>query len=208
MPNWCYTQACFTGEPYNIYKLKKDIDEAMMWRATNKYYCNFRYFFNINGFNIDLYKRQYDYDLLTRGYFINASLSFEYPGNMVKPRLYVTMDTAWDMDYRVLQLISIIYDVKFSAYSEEPMMGVYTKCRNSNDDNYDYDFTINVYSDSDEVIEKMDDLELDYYTPFKNGNPESERLIKTLKENGIQYRIENVEGYQCPLISGIYYDEK
>ena len=222
MPNWCYTEICFTGEPYNIYKLKRDIDESIQWGLLNPRYCSLIYFLSIRGFDSAMYNEQHKRidNIMTRGYFINTSISFEYPGNMIKPKLYATMDTAWYIDYKLLQLISILYDVKFSSYSSEPNMWDFSTCKNDDNNEFDYDYILGLEPETDDDFRKIEDLELDYdinyEMPFKDGDPNAEKIAKILDDNNISYTNDDIArrnpepiyGMYYDLISGIHYDEK
>lgn len=209
MANSCFTSVCFSGDPYNIYKLSKDIQETLEWSSINYSYWNINYFFNINGVDLFRYNKSHDHrdHISVRSSIVNFKLLFEYPGSMNMPKLYVGIDSAWDIDYGILSLISMIYNLEFSAYSEEPNLDVFEKCRNGKDTYFDYDYAIRIDIENDKDFYRIDDIGLGYINPCKSGDEEAS-IIKQLKDNNFNYEKEMVTEIDPPLLYGIYYDEK
>ena len=214
MPNWCYTQVCFRGKPENIERLIKDVEAATKFHSNNRLFCNIRYFMHLNGFDTVSYYERFKnkyipnyYDCNFRGSIIDGE-EYEEEDGLVS--YYPTFEMAWYTDYQLLQLISMIYDVKFSAYSEEPGCEIYDKCRNdSSIDEYDFDYIISPdYEQFEEALEcdynhEIEDL--GYDNPVKDGDPEAEDMIRTLEKHGIEYNIKPIQSYPVPTPFGVYY---
>lgn len=61
MPNWCYTQVCFKGNPENIMRLVKDVESSDEWNHKNgTLFCNLRYFLSLNNFDTVSYLQRYN----------------------------------------------------------------------------------------------------------------------------------------------------
>lgn len=225
MPNWCCTDVCFRGAPENINKLCEDINSSIKWMIQNKYkYVNLYYFFSLNGLNVEDYlnkytKRIYLGDPFGKQLWFPLRISFR--GSVIESTrpvinnqnetstIYTTFEIAWNTDYEILSLISTFYNVEFSAYSEEPSMGIFTKCSNCNMENdYDYDIIVSPdYEQAEEVMEKYPDLEL-YRTPFKLNDPEYKYFIQKLDDNKIEYSIDKIEEINSDelYVYGVYYE--
>lgn len=110
------------------------------------------------------------------------------------------------MDYNVLQVISKIYDVEYSAYSEEPGMDIHTKCKNGSINTYDFDFSISPnYEDLELALDENPELDIDYDIPVKIGIDNIDSITKELKDNNIDYRITEIASIEPPDIYGVYY---
>lgn len=206
MPNWCYTQVCFKGKPENIMRLKNNIELANEWSNRNSGFCNIRYFLSLSDFDTVSYIERFSnrYDCNFRGTVYDTALKPDECGEYLL--YYPTLDTAWWIDYQLLQIISMIYDVEYSSYSEEPNMGYYSKCRNGNMDTYNFDYLIQ--PDYDQLEEAMDDdpqLELDYIIPVKIGEPDTDEVLDELKNRNIEFDIMSIENEYPPNIYGVYY---
>lgn len=205
MPNWCYTQVCFKGKPDNIMRLKRDVELANEWSHRNPDFCNIRYFLSLSGFDTKSYEIKIDNILNSnfRGFIYDNALKPEECGSYIL--YYPTFETAWYMDNQLLQIISLIYDVEFSSYSEELNMGVFYKCRNGNVDTYDYDYLICPnYEQVEEIME--DDPLFEYYdTPVKIGEPETDKILDDLKNHNIDFETVSIPEDPVPLIHGVYY---
>lgn len=206
MPNWCYTQVCFKGKPENIMRLKENIEAADEWSHRNPGFCNIRYFLYISGFDTMSYRMRFNsvLDSNFRGTVYGTHLKPEECGEYLL--YYPTFDTAWYMDYQLLQIISMIYDVEFSAYSEEPNMDVFVKCKNGNVDTYDFDYVIRPdYDQLEEAIEDNPDLELYYNMPVKIGEPDTDKILDILKDLNIDFETADIAEDPVPIPYGVYY---
>lgn len=215
MPNWCYTQVCFKGKPENIKRLEKDVEAATIFHRNNRSFCNIRYFMHLNGFDTVSYAERYInkyipryYDCNFRGSVIDSEEEYELKDGLMV--YYPTFEMAWYTDFQLLQLISMIYDVTFSAYSEEPGCQVYEKCKNDDSiDEYDFDCIISPdYDQFEEALECDYDHEIEdigYDNLVKEGDSDYNRIINTLKKHDIEYCIKNIECYPAPTPYGIYY---
>ena len=210
MPNWCHAKVSFNGDPQNINKLSKDIYEAMKFlKETHYNICNIGYFLSLSGFNINEYNNYYKDNQLMRRCFIYSdfpSVIFDYKDYAI---IHAKLDSAWGTDYNILYLISAIYQVEFSAYSYELGLGLFDKCRNGNEDTYDYDKVLLLDCDAvNEEIEKHGNTELDYSIPVKSYEQYTEDLLNTLDEKEIEYTEQNIS--DCSKVGsglhGIYYD--
>lgn len=215
MPNWCYTQVCFRGKPENIERLIKDVEAAIKFGQDHRTYCNIRYFMHLNGFDTVSYRERFQnkyihnyYDCNFRGSVIEGE-DYEEDDGLIS--YYPTFEMAWYTDYQLLQLISMIYNVKFSAYSEEPGCEVYDKCRNDDSiDEYNFDYIISPDYDqfeealeSDNCSKEIEDI--GYYTAVKDGDSEGEDIIRTLEKHNIEYNIIPIQNYPVPTPYGVYY---
>lgn len=215
MPNWCYTQVCFKGKPENIRRLEKDVEAATQFHSNNRSFCNIRYFMHLNGFDTVSYAERYInkyipryYDCNFRGSVIDSEEEYELEDGIMV--YYPTFEMAWYTDFQLLQLISMIYDVTFSAYSEEPGCQVYEKCKNNDSiDEYDFDCIISPdYDQFEEALEGDYDHEIDdlgYDNPVKMGDDDYNRIINVLKKHDIEYDIKVIETYPPPIPFGVYY---
>lgn len=221
MPNWCYTEVCFKGKPENIKRLDKDIEAATHFCHRNRSYCNIRYFMHLNGFDTASYRERFMSKYIPHYYDCNfrgsVSAYNEPDDELIDDEGYITyyatFEMAWYTDYQLLQLISMIYDVTFSAYSEEPGCQVYDKC--SNDDSInEYDFNCIISPDYDQFeevlygddIDKRRDVEdLGYDNAVKEGDSDYHRIINTLKKHDIEYEIKVIKTYPVPTPFGVYY---
>ena len=209
MPNWCYTQVCFKGKPENIMNLRNDI--ALANEFTHKYgsmWTNLRYFLSLKGFDDVSYYERFPnryYAPNFRGYVYDTRLAPEEDGNYLL--YYPTFDMAWDMDYEVLQIISMLYGVEFSAYSEESGMGIRHKCRNGDIDTYDFDYSIVPdYEQLEELFEKDPNFnDIDYDNPVKQGSIGQKVILDMMKDHGIEYEIEHIPEVNVPTPYGVYY---
>lgn len=215
MPNWCQSRVCFEGSLDNISKLAEDMYKAIKYRIDNNYhYTNIWYLLSLKDFNTEEYnKSRYGDNYFTHTNFRGSVETFDtrcpiqinYYGDYAKLHLY--FETAWYMDYNVLHLICMLYNVKFSAYSEEPGMCLYNKCRNAEIDDYDYDYVI--YPDCEELEEAMEKdkyFEIDYTIPVKNG--QEKYIIETLNQHNISYKTIPTDQIDDSELSiyGVYYD--
>lgn len=206
MPNWCYTKVCFKGKPENINKLRADISKSTEWLHRNPSWCNIRYFLSLSNFDtlsyLNTVSNQYDYNF--RGSVYDTYLESEECGEYLL--YYPSFETAWWMDFGLLQIISMIYGVEFSAYSEEPNMGYYGKCKNGSIDIFDYDYNIIPdYEQLENAIENNPELDIDYNIPVKIGEANHEDIIDELKSYNIEFDITVIEDEKVPYIHGIYY---
>ena len=214
MPNWCFTRVCFKGKPDNINRLRSDIAKATEWGYRNPLWCNIRYFLSLSGFDAVSYEQRMInkyipqmHDCNFRGNVFDTYLQSEECGEYLL--YYPSFETAWWMDYGLLQIISINYNVEFSAYSDEPGMGYYGKCKNGSIDTYDYDYRIIPnYEQLEEAVENNPELEIDYDIPVKIGDSNIESIIEELKKHNIEYNIGHIEEEEAPKIYGIYYHYK
>lgn len=202
MPNWCYTAACLKGDSINIEKLFEDIKLAEQYEKDNKYrYVNLWHFFSLKGLNVEHYLNRYKsrWDRPNFRGSIHNGIIFKKDANTI----YVHFDTAWTMSYDILRLICGLYNLTaFSAYSEEPNMGYFTKC-NYNDYTYDYD----VYICPDwEDLEANDIDGEDMVLVGKNDDKDIIETLKFLKENNIDHHVNNIYEDDYTDIFGIYYE--
>ena len=223
MPNWCYTDVCFRGTQENINKLCDDINKSIEWMKRNKYqYVNLFYFFSSNNLNVDSYLNRYTKRIYLGMPFgnhmwfpmrISFRGSFVYHGPTVNNddgtcTLYAVLEMAWNTDYEILKLISTMYNVEFSAYSEEPGNGIFTKCRNCNLPDFNFNIVVTPdYDQAEQAMDKNPDLEF-YQMPFKTSDPEYENFIKRLNENKVEYGTDEVEEIDANdlAVYGVYYD--
>lgn len=211
MPNWCYAQVAFKGKTNKIKRLAKDISKAEKF---NKQYglqwMNLRYFFALNNFDTVSFAERYCMPLEGFPDFPYYSCNFRaniYDAIIEKINgesiLYTTFESAWYMDYKVLQIISMIYEVQYSAYAEEEGMGSFTKCNNGID-TYDYDYIIRPdYDQFEKLLEDDPDTEIRYINPVKRE--EEDNILDELEEYNIPYDTQIIEEEQPPLIYGVYY---
>jgi hypothetical protein len=100
----------------------------------------------------------------------------------------------------------MIYDVEFSAYSEEPNMGIYTKCKNGSTNTYDFDYIIRPdYEQLEEAMENDPSFEMDYDIPVKIGEPDTDKILDTLKDLNIDFDTMNIVEDPIPIPYGVYY---
>ena len=208
MPNWCITSVVFKGEKDNIKRLVNDIRKTIEWSHQNPYYCNMRYFMHISNFDTVSYIQRYpDYYLAPnfRGNIIGSSLECEECDDG-EYKYYATLEMAWNTDYEILQLISTFYNVKYSAYSEECGMGIFTTCSNGLVDDYDYNFIISPDFNQFEDFQEENDykLDLDYHNPVKNCSDEANEIIDTLRMYNINFGIEPIKRVYRPKVYGVY----
>lgn len=206
MPNWCCSRVCFKGRNENIKRLQNDIELANEYAHRNPMFCNIRYFLSLNGFDIVSYKERFDRyeDTNFRGNIYSTVLAPEEYGEY--SLYYPYLETAWWMDNGLLQIISLIYDVKYSCFSEEPGMGIYTKCRNSELDVYDYDYCIRPDAEQlEEAVDNDPQFEMDYIIPVKIGEPDTDEVLDLLKERNIDFEIEKIDEETPRDPYGVYY---
>lgn len=222
MPNWCTTSVAFKGKPENINKLREDVQKATDWYYENSFFTSMRYFLSLSNFDTVSYVQRYrDYYSAPnfRGSIYDSSFKcVECEDGELK--YFATLEMAWNTDYEVLILISKLYDVKFSAYSEEFGMGIFTRCSNGLVDDYDYNFIIKPdYEQLEEFQEENNyKLDIDYYNPVKNCSEDVNEIIDTLRMHNIDFGIEPIERFYSPqlriygiyqhYIYGVDYDEK
>lgn len=210
MPNWCYTTASFKGKPENILRLANDIYKSIEWMRNNNYsHCNIGYFFSLNGFDIKLYNKNYPKNesiQLRCSIAEDYPLRLEYYGSFAV--IYPIFESAWYMDYNILHLISLIYNVEFSAYSEEPNMDLFAKCKNGFENTYDYDYVLRLDPDAvDEILEYDSNCDLDYNMAIKENDPHTKFIMNEIKENNIEYTKETIyNDHYGSTIHGVYYD--
>lgn len=209
MPNWCYTKVCFRGKPENITNLRNDI---LLAEEFNKQYgslwCNIRYLLSLKGFDNASYYQRFPNDSAPnfRGYVHDSILTEEKDGDYLL--YYPTFEMAWDTDYEVLQIISMLYGVEFSAYSEEPGMDIRHKCRNGDIDECDFDYTIIPnYEQYENALGQDPELDNDisYDNPVKQGSEDQKVILDILKDLGIEYRVERIPEVPVPTPYGVYY---
>lgn len=213
MPNWCYTQVCFKGKPENIIRLSEDIKKSMEWYYENNYnFCNVRYLLSLSNFDTVSYLERYypSYFALIpnfRGSAFNTNCIIEEcdDGDLL---YYPYFEMAWNTDYELLQIISMNYNVEFSAYSEECGMGIRHTCRNCDMDIYNFDrVIIPNYEQLEEFNESNNySLDIDYTNAVKKGSDDEKELLYTLKSSNIEYNTEIIPSADVPDIYGIYYD--
>lgn len=209
MPNWCNTSVAFKGKHENIKRLCDDIEKACLWSQNNPFFCNVRYLLYLNNFDTVSYIQRYPgtrWDAPNfRGSAYYASKIDECDSD--ESILYAQFEMAWNTDYELLQIISMLYNVEFSAFSEEPNMDIYTRCGNGLIDDYDYTHIIRPYYDQFEEFQEESDyaLDIDYINAVKNGSSEMTDIINQLTENGIEFTTEKVKHILTPKIYGVYY---
>lgn len=215
MPNWCCTQVCFKGKHEDIQRLANDIHEATEFYHKTSLYTNLRYFLYLNQFDSTSYLESFpernlknllsdNYPPSFRGYIIDQNLKIENHGDYSLYHAYFEM--AWNMDYHILSLISKLYNVEFSAYSEEPGMDIHHKCKNGSIDTYDYDFTITPdYEQLDDEMERDPNFDAVYDIPVMKDNYREDPDVQELVKRGISYEIKDIEIIPAPVIFGIYY---
>lgn len=213
MPNWCITSVAFKGKPENIKRLYDDIQKVTEWAGDNPFYCNMRYLLYLNNFDTVSYIQRYPDRWIAPNFRGSAYDYRRFPyedlpkcedGDVV---YYTTLEMAWNTDYELLQIISMIYDVEFSAFSEEPNMDIYTRCGNGLIDDFDYTHIIRPDYDQFEEFQEESNysLDIDYINAVKNGSSEMTSIIEELKKNGIEFTTETVQHVLTPKIYGIYY---
>ena len=214
MPNWCYTQVCFKGKPENIKRLVKDIEAACIFHSNNRGYCNIRYFLYLNNFDTTSYIERCRYTHIPHLYNCNFrgsvySADYECEDDLKDEYLYYypTFEMAWYTDYQLLQLISMMYDVTFSAYSEEPSMEIFDKCRNDDSINeYDFDIIITPdYDQFEELLEGDNNIDFGYENAVKYGDEEFNHITNTLKKHNIEYDTITITAMPVPTPFGVYY---
>lgn len=215
MPNWCYTQVCFKGKPEDIQRLANDIRKATEFYHRNTMYTNLRYFLRLNGFDTVSYLERFPgrslenlfsdmYPPSFRGSVFDDNIKIENNGEYAYYRVYFEM--AWNMDYHVLSVISKLYNVEFSAYSEETGMQIYHKCKNGSVDEYQYDFIVLPdYEQLEDEMERDPKFDAVYEIPVYSNDYRDDEDVKELIKRGISYDIENIEVVPAPIIFGIYY---
>lgn len=207
MPNWSYARICFKGKPDDINRLRENVSKATKWSYKNPYWTNLRYFFSLSGFDSVSYRERFStyYDRNFRGNILDTWLKSEEDGEYLL--YYPSMESAWWTDYEVLQLITMLYNVEFSAYSEEPGIGIYDKCKNGTIDTYDFDYSIVPdYEQFEAAIdEDPDGLDLDYDNPVKNGSEEEKEILKILRDHNIDYDARVIDNIPVPVPYGVYY---
>ena len=205
MPNWCYTQICFKGKEEDIQRLHNDIQKCLQFDKRNPWHCNLYYFYALNGIECTSYANKSDgYNGMFRGYFYDSYI--EDGDNST--HLYATLDTAWSIDYEIIFLICKMYNVEFSAYSEEPNMDIFMTCHNTKRPYYDYDTLIRPdYDQFDEAIEKEPNFDLDWYRAGNRNDTWLQDYIDELKFRNIEYSIESIyeANYDDFPIQGVYY---
>lgn len=209
MPNWCYTQVCFKGKPDNINRLATDIEIATEFtRENGSFWCNVRYFLSLSNFDTVSYSERfapnYYHPPTFRGYvYDNPNIKQCDDGDLC---YYPYFEMAWNTDYELLELISLIYGVKYSAWSAEPGMGIYHKYRNDetiNDNNYDTVIKPD-YEQLEDAYEKNPNLDIDYEIPLMIKD--AQNIIQNLRCNGItQYDFETVKEQVPEPVYGVYY---
>ena len=208
MPNWSCASICFRGKPDDINRLRTNVAKATDWHRQNPYWCNLRYFFHLSGFDTVSYKERFSvYDRNFRGSIFDSHLESDEDGEYLL--YYPSMESAWWTDYEVVQLISMIYNLEFSAYSEEPGMGIYDKCRNGELDTYEYDYDYIITPDYEQfeaaLEEDPEGLYLGYDNPVKIGSSEEKEILKILKDCNIDYHTKEIETIPTPIPYGVYY---
>lgn len=214
MPNWCYTPVCFKGSLENITRLAEDIHETIEWTKEKKYeYLNISHFFSLNGLNVDNYCNRYKdhyHSPNFRGSIVNGfPMKIMYHGDYAL--LFVDCETAWYMDFNILKLICDIYNVTFSAYSEEPNMDIFTTCTNDSSIRY-YNYNKLITPDYDDLEEELDRdiyFEMDYHIPALIGDLTYTRTINELENRGIGYKVSDITpSYLEDNVNlyGVYYD--
>ena len=207
MPNWCWTKSCFIGNKEDIERFNKDIENSIEWYGNNDYkYTNISHLLELNDFYTNQYNNSpnVEYSMNFRGSVIYNPKDAEKRDNG-EYAIYPEFETAWNTDYNVLHLLSRLYNLKFSAYSEEPSMGVYTKCRNCADTTNDYICTIIPDGDQLDEHDLLDDIP--YTIPVKLQDTETLDMIKLLNERHIDYNTYEIfEDFNKPKLYGVYYD--
>ena len=210
MPNWCYSNVHFEGAISNITELAENIYKSITWMKENKYgYLNIPYFFSLKGFDVDSYTSRFIGPCRIN---FRGSISTDFPLKIYYYGDYACIntwfETAWYMDYDVLHLISMLYNVKFSAYSEEPNMDLFTKCSNAEINTYNYDYVIRPDYEQLENHNENNEVEFDYIIPVKDDDNSSRLVIDALGSFNIDYEKVPIED-QSDLgtnIYGVYYD--
>ena len=207
MPNWSCASICFKGKPDDINRLRENVSKATDWYYKNPYWCNLRYFFHLSGFDTVSYKERFPshYDSNFRANIFDSHLTTEEDDWYLL--YYPSMESAWWTDYQVLQLISMLYNVEFGAYSEEPGMGIYDKCTNGDIDTCDYDYIITPDYDQFEaaIEEDPEGINFDYDNPVIMGSSEEKEILDTLKDLNIEYHRKEIEDIPIPTPYGVYY---
>lgn len=213
MPNWCYTSVCFKGKPENIIKLRIDIMDATKWSGEHPSYCNLRYFLSLSNFDTISYRQKYD-DL--HEYINTRGSIYDHKScNLHKSDsdllYFPVLEMAWDNDYQILSLISLLYDVKFSACSQEPGMDIYHKCKNMDTDIFDFDYCI--IPDAEQFEQALSDAnyvkdlsDIEYENLVNRDSEDESKILDILKKFNIDYSIETIYQIETPLIYGVYYD--
>jgi hypothetical protein len=210
MPNWCYTTVCFKGKPENIKALRQDIEATTEFTHEHGgLWTNIRYLLSLKGFDTVSYYERFPNRYTApsfRGYVYDTPLKEADDGDYLL--YYPTFEMAWDMDYEVLQIISMLYGVEFSAYSEESGMCIRHKCRNGDIEYCDFDYSIVPdYEQFESAIEENPEIESDigWDNPVKQGSTEQTAILGLLKELGINYHIEHIPEVPVPTPYGVYY---
>lgn len=210
MPNWCTTSVAFKGKPENINKLHEDIQKATEWYHQNSFFTNMRYFLSLSNFDTVSYLQRYN-DRYSAPNFRGSVYDTHWKCVQCEDselKYSAILEMAWNTDYELLILISKLYNVKFSAYSEEFGMGIFTRCSNGLVDDYDYDFIIVPdYEQFEEYQEENNyKLDIDFYNPVKNCSEEVNEIINTLRMYNINFDITPIERIYSPQLKiyGIY----
>lgn len=210
MPNWCITDVCFSGKKENIERLNNDISKTMNWNRGN-WYLNLPYFFLLNGFDVQSYTDSKDNGMLRNNNF-RGTITYTnwmdcYDDDI--SRISVNLETAWWFDPTVLDIISQIYDVKYSSYSEEPNMDIFHTCHNTDDKYYDYDTLVRAdYEQLEEEYEKDPTFDIYYYQVGNQYDREITFSIEELEERNIKYEIEAIPDISNDprYMHGVYYE--
>lgn len=209
MPNWCITEVAFKGNSDNINRLIEDISKATEWGHENPRFCNIRHLLSLGGFDTVSYLQRYP------NYYNQPRFRGNVYGEMRpiiecedKDQLYhPVFEMAWDTDYTVLQLLSKIYGLEFSAFSEECGMDIRHKCRNGDVDFNDYDYCI--CPDMNNLPEGIEEDDIydkyDYSIPVKHGSDMEKDLLEEFKFDGISPIFKEIPEVDVPDIYGVYY---
>lgn len=222
MPNWCCTSVRFKGSKESIKRLADDFQKSMIWGDENPLYCNLHHFFSLSGLDVKTYLNRYTKRIYLgklrdenwwypirinfRGSVVHSNISEDDNGTY----LDASLEMAWNTDYEILHLISKIYNVEFGAYSEELGMWFFTKCRNGDINDYNFDHVI---APNYEQVEEAADYDssywdLSYPTPVMANSSKEQHILNKLNEADIEYTKEEVEEIDSKklIVYGVYYD--
>lgn len=203
MPNWCHGDIHFYGIKQNVERLYTDIQSALRYEKNTGWInrVNMWYFLEKTGFsprsyldtsnNIFKMKNdgKFDKDRLDlvmylnelnfRAHFTDCYVIYDEYGMM---GIHVGIDSAWDLDQRLLFLISKRYEVIYDFYLYEPGMAFAGKGHygfvppiddnyimtaykewECGEEEYDYDWKELFFYDLNTLTDSKKDLEQDKY---------------------------------------------
>ncbi len=223
MPNWCYGNVDFYGRSENIYKFIEDVKSTMNYEKSNGYRrCNMWFFLEKSGFNPDAYLKTQDTkirptldgvdgDAWLKDTLVRCKSTNFRAYYCDEPYLWfdrcgiaactVGIDSAWDLDVGLLNLISLRYNILYTFQADEVGMGLYYKGKNG----------ILPTDPEDTVITCIYDETKDDYLPDRWCMSDNmDAVTNILDTQGYEYNVNTVEVVntdEYPAL-GMYYDDE